>query len=503
MPKTTEAYSALNHRVWFVEGGVHPDNPPEFLALGKISTDPSQNVGEETRITAPDPNDYDADIQVGTVRGSVERATLSIGVRTSPQKSILMGWKNKRCRVDIFVLVGKCKNPQDFTEGSDKMYYFPDGKISSHSWENLGSWGTDENNPTNEMVDMTAQEYYELIPMQQEQIGSAYTTRQVFTVDVYTGNACENCPDPCDRVLATMAGASATPGTQPLLLYSSDGGETFDSQTINTLFSNENIADGTVIGGDIVYISNTANEIHWTDIEQLFDGAINTWQQVSSGFVINKGARAISAATPRHVWIVGDGGYIYFASNYKTGVTVQDAGVLTAQNLMAVSAFDRNNVLAVGNSNAVVYTNNGGVTWRTAVGPAVGVNLGACWMWSPSIWFVGEGAGGTGKLWKTVNSGRTWTQISLPGATYVRCYKILFVSEGEGYLSMSDGSQSYILRTKTAGNEWVVLPEGSRAVAVDNQFLTDIAVCARYSNTAFAAGMAPNGTNGMILKMSA
>ena len=41
-----------------------------------------------------------------------------------------------------------------------------------------------------------------------------------------TGNDCENCPEPCDRVLATMAGASATPGTQPTLLYSANGGET-------------------------------------------------------------------------------------------------------------------------------------------------------------------------------------------------------------------------------------------------------------------------------------
>lgn len=501
MPKVTEVYSALNHRVWYVEGGVHPDNPPELLTLGKISTDPSQNVGEETKITAPDPNDYEADIQVGTVRGSIDRATLSLSVHTNSQKSILMGWKNKRCRVDVFVLVGKCKNPQDFTEGSDKMYYFPDGKISTHGYENLGAWGADENNPTNEMVDMTAQEYYEILPMSQEQIGSTYTTRQVYTVDVYIGNACENCPEPCDRVLATMAGASATPGTQPVLLYSEDGGETFSQQTITSLFSNEDIVDGEVIGGDVVYISNTANEIHYTDVEMLYDGT-NTWQQVATGFVKNKGARAISAVDPRHVWIVGDGGYIYFASNYKVGVVVQDPGVLTTQNLLAVHAFDKNNILTVGNSNAVIYSKNGGVTWTAATGPAVGINLGACWMWSPSVWFVGEGAGGTGKLWKTTNSGRTWTQIGLPGANYVRVYKIKFVSEGEGYLSMSDGSQSYVLRTKTAGNEWVVLPEGSRNVAVDNTFLTDLAVCARYANTAFAAGLAPNGTAGMILKMS-
>lgn len=493
------ALTALNHRVWYVEGGVHPTRAPQLLTVGKISTDPTKTIGEETRITAPDPKDFQRDIQIGSVKGSEERATLSVGIRSTAEASVLIGWKNKQCRVDIFTLAGRCGNPQDFSNGGEKMIYFPDGKISSHSYENIGAYGRDENNPSNEMVDMTSEDYWELLYMKQEQIGSAYTTRQIYTVDVYTGNSCENCPDPCDRVLATMAGASATPGTQPTLLYSADGGETFSSQTITTLFSNEEIVDGVVIGGDIVYISNTANAIHWTDIEKIYLGT-NTWREVTSGFVAAKGPRAITSVDPRHSWIVGDGGYVYFVQNHQVGVTVQDAGVATTQHLQAVNALDENHVLAVGNSNAVIYTTNGGVTWQSVTGPAVGVNLGACWMWDETTWFVGEGAGGTGKLWLTTNSGITWSQVGLPN-TYSRIYKIVFITEGEGYLLATDGSQTYVLRTVTAGYEWIVLPQGKQGTPVDNQFLTDVAVCSKYANTAFAAGMAPNGTAGMLVKM--
>lgn len=500
MSTSNQALTAINQRVWYVEGGVHPTRAPELLALGKFSSDPSKNIGEDTRVTAPDPNSFNRDVQVGSVQGSEERATLGIGIRSTNQASVIMGWKNKNCRVDIFALSGKCGNPQDFTEGGEKFVYFPDGRISSHSFENFGAFGRDENNPTNEMVDMTSEDYYEYRYMSQEQVGSVSTTRQIYTVDVYTGNDCENCPDPCDRVLATMAGASATPGTQPVLLYSADGGETWTAQTINTLFSNEDIVDGAVVGGDIVYISNTANEIHYTDIELLYEGN-NTWAQVNSGFVAGKNARAISVADARHIWIVGDGGYIYFCKNHKTGVKVQDAGVVTMQNLMAVHAYDTENVLTVGNSNAVVYTKNGGVSWQSVTGPAVGVNLGACWMWDTDTWFVGEGAGGTGKLWLTTNRGQSWSKVGLP-ATYSRIYKITFITEAEGYLLASDGSQTYVLRTITAGNEWVVLPQGRKAVAVDNTFLTDVTVCSKYANTAFAAGLAANGTAGIILKMA-
>lgn len=496
-----KALTAINTRVWYVEGGVHPTRTPVMLALGKFSTDPAQSIGDEKRITAPDPTNFERDIQVGTVRGSEDRATLSIGVRSTAQASTILGWKNKRCRVDIFALSGKCGNPQDFTEGGEKWLFFPDGRISNHGYENLSSFGLDENNPTNEKVDMTAQDYYEYLFMRQELIGAAYTTRQIYTVDVYRGNDCEDCPDPCDRVLCAMAGVGATPGTLPVILYSADGGESFASQIISTLFSNEGVADGEIIGGDIVYISYESDSIHWTNIEQLYLGS-NTWTKTNSGFVVGKGPHAISSADARHSWIVGDGGYIYFVKNHRVAVEVQDAGVATIQNLNDVHALNTTYVLAVGNSNAVVYTQNGGVSWQSVAGPAVGVNLATCWMWDQTTWFVGEGAGGTGKLWLTTNSGITWSQVGLP-SSYARIYKILFVSESEGYLLVNTGSKGLVLRTITAGNEWVTLPQGKSGVAVNNSILTDADVCSKYSNIAFAAGTAVGGTAGIVLKMGA
>lgn len=495
-----QALTALNQRVWYVPGGVHPARAPQFLALGKFSDDPSKTIGEETKISAPDPVSFNRDVQVGSVPGETERATLGIGSRATADKSILLDWANRQCRVDVFALSGKCGNPQDFTEGGEKWVFFRDGRISSHQYENFSAFGRDENNPTNEMVDMTADDYWEFRYMRQDQVGSAVTTRQIYTVDIDPGDDCDTCPDQSSNILATMAGASATPGTQPSLLYSTDGGETWSSQTITTLFSNENIVDGAVVGGALVLISNTANGIHWTVTNDIYT-ASNTWQDVVSGFVASKAPNAMSAKDVRHIWIVGDGGYIYFATNFKVGVTVQDAGIATSQNLNSVHAYDVNNVLAVGNSNAVVHTSNGGSTWESVTGPAVGVNLGACWMWDENTWIVGEGAGGTGKLWLTQNSGSSWTQIGLP-ATYTRIDKIVFTSEAEGYIAARSGGQSYILRTITAGYEWVVLPQGKKGTPVANSSLLDIAVGAKYDNIAFAGGTASNGTAGIIVKMS-
>lgn len=493
--------TALSQRIWYVEGGVHPTRAPQFLALGKFSDDPAKTIGEDTRIGAPDPNNFNRDIQVGSMKGAEERATLAVSTRYQVTKSILQRWKNLRCRVDIYALSGMCGNPQDFTEGGEKWTYFPDGKISGHSFENFGAFDLSENNPTNEAVDMTSEDYYEFLYLRMDQIGSANTTREIYTVDVYNETDCDDCAETGERVLATMAGASATPGTQPVLLYSANKGESFSTQTISTLFSNEDIVGAQIVGDNFILISNVANEIHWTSVSELFENA-NTWNQVPSGFVASKNANAMIFTDIRHGWIVGNGGYIYFVNNFKVGVTVQDAGVATTQHLRAVSAFDSDNVLAVGDSNAVVFTSNGGVTWESITGPAVGINLGACWMWDKKAWFVGEGSGGSGKLWLTVNAGVTWTQVGLP-STYTRIDKIQFVSEAEGYIAARSGGQSYILRTITAGYEWVVLPQGKRGTPLANGRLMDLAVTTKFSNLVYAAGLASNGTAGILVKMSA
>jgi len=500
MNSNIKAMTALSTRVWYVEGGVHPSRVPQYLSLGKFSDDPAKNIGEETRITAPSPDRYNQDETVGSLPGEEERATFGIAVRSTSQKSILMGFKNKRCRVDYFATMGQCANPQDFLEGGEKWVYFEDGKTSSFQYENFGAFGKDENNPLNEMIDATAEDFYEYLYLRQEQMGSSVTTREIYTVDVDLGSDCDDCPEQGERVLMAMAGASATPGTQPTLLYSSDKGETWSQQTITTLFSNEDVKDAEVIGGYYVAISNTANGIHWTSVTELFEG-VNQWNDVVSGFVVNKNPNAMAVADINHVWIVGNGGYIYFTNNFKGGVTVQDAGVSTTQHLRSVSALDSSNALAVGDSNAVVFTNNGGVTWESVTGPAVGVNLGACWMWDESTWLVGEGAGGTGKLWATFNGGITWSQIALP-ATYNRIDKIKFVSQAEGYISARGGGQSYILRTITGGSTWAVLPNGKKGVALANSYLSDIAVTTKFSNLVYAAGMATGGSSGFAMRMS-
>lgn len=68
-----KALTALNQRVWYVVGGVHPSRVPQFLSQGKFSDDPSKTIGEETKISAPTRITL-----IGTLRSEPSLARLNV-----------------------------------------------------------------------------------------------------------------------------------------------------------------------------------------------------------------------------------------------------------------------------------------------------------------------------------------------------------------------------------------------------------------------------------------
>jgi hypothetical protein len=58
---------------------------------------------------------------------------------------------------------------------------------------------------------------------------------------------------------------------------------------------------------------------------------------------------------------------------------------------------DELNIVAVGNTNAVAYTQNGGSTWTSLTGPNVGVNLLTVSLRSQNEWWIGDAGGKLGQ----------------------------------------------------------------------------------------------------------
>jgi photosystem II stability/assembly factor-like uncharacterized protein len=268
------------------------------------------------------------------------------------------------------------------------------------------------------------------------------------------------------------------------VLYTRNGGNTWAAVQVNSAPDNT-LADAiTCVGSNAVVLSADDEAAHVASLSDILTGVSNPWTRVATGFVAAHGPVAVSGDTATDVWIAGMGGYLYHSDDLASGVTVSNAGAATVQDLHDIHAFDNLNVVAVGASNAVVATNNGGISWSAITGPIPGTVLNAVWMHSPLEWLVGSAAG---RLYYTIDGGVTWAEKNFPGNGAGQVRDIVFTSPSVGYMSHSTAAPAgRILRTIDGGYSWYVLPEGPGAIPT-NQYVTQLAVCDDH-NVVFGAG---------------
>jgi hypothetical protein len=482
-------------RVWVFEGGAGPGTVPIFWGWAKIN-DPSWGQGDATPIKVPSTTQYNKFVEVDSVQGESERPTLGITAQYLTKLSDLMRLTRKGCENDIQAHIGKCTNPQDFNRGWEKIVVFPKSRITTYSIENFGALSEDERNPTKDTGEMSAAEMYEIARLQFSEILGASAVREITASVVCDTSSCGDCGDEsdgCQKVFFGMSGAAATPGTKPAVIYSKDAGATGGISSVTTLFSNEFIDDMACIGGNLVLASNLGG-LHFADISDLLSG-LGVWTEIATGFVVGKLPNAIAVADVSHVWLAAEDGYIYFSNDIISGVTVQDAGVTTIQDLNAIDAFDTMNVVAVGDSNAVVFTTTGGESWQAVTGPAIGITLTCVYMHTATKWIVTTATA----AYRTDDSGATWTQITLP-VTPIDISKIRFSNSTVGYMAVTvAGPLGKILRTIDGGHSWYVLPEQGAGVIAANEAINTVAACVDDVNVVFGGGLEAT-TVGVIVK---
>jgi len=343
---------------------------------------------------------------------------------------------------------------------------------------------------------------YEIGKLTATEIAASSITREIIAVAVCDqagcGGSCGTATDGCQKVFMVSVSAGGSPGLTPDVVYTSNGFSTIGVSHINSLALTESPDDAACVGDNLVVVSGGAgasDSLHYAAITDILAGSTNIWTEVTTGFVASKGPQAIWSIGPNETWMAGAGGYIYFTSDPTGGVSVQDAGVATSQDLNDIHILDSTHGVAVGASNAVVRTTDGS-TWGAKTGPAVGIALNAVWMKSADIWLVGT-AGGA--LYYTADGGTSWTAIGLGGSPAV-IDDIYFVNQTVGYVAFHTSAPAgKIYRTIDGGHSWYALPESGSMPANDK--VNALRACA--VNTVYGGGLADNGTDGFGVKLAA
>lgn len=455
-----------------------PRHPGKFKSVGRENSPPDLPS---------------ATVQFMQHQGAIPRSLYSLG----------------ECRTTFFEVNGNCKDPSDFINGwSDYV------KVLSNGEQSDGSEGGGAFDGDSSVMDDLDFEFDAVYPVGALGFGEKAAT-EVYSevIDVVYGSRaqCAGCgpdDDGTSLIYAVSNNVIASPGEAPSLVYSTDGGATWNTAAITGSASTDVPRAIDIVGSYLVvlYDDGAGGGYFVAEINRL-TGVPGTWTQVSTGFVSGGEPQDMFVESASSVWFVGDGGYIYQSTSILSGVSVKDAGDATSNDLNRIDGFGET-LVAVGDSNTVVFSTNGGKTWGTTTNSPGSAALTALSVVTEFLWWTGNASGA---VYYTETQGETaWTQATLPAAStaLATIEDIMFINDEVGYISAASSSPTaFLLSTWNGGRDWAVstnsgtprlqnyptFDRGNRLAApvVDNQGIA--------ANNLAVAGLAGNGADGIVL----
>lgn len=495
-------------RLWLIENRAGPSHASEYEGCWKAGSISSPR-GEPTIITCPDPVTAGRFKTVGKVPGDIGLPGLTITARYTEDISTLLSLLRVGCDVDLQIHIGACADHQDFVgtlSSGGKVLVLEAAQPGEWSVSDFGALEQGDQAPINEEMPFKGEQLYEIKAITYEEQASSEVVQEIIAILICDAINCGPCDNPstgCNKVFALTITVGGSPGAAAEVIFTDDGGATWGDTEVDTLGADEDPDDMACVGSNLVVISNADDALHYAPKADILAGT-EDWTRVATGFVAAGSPNAIISLSPRHTWVVGDGGYVYFTADPTAGVEVQNAGTVVTDDLKAIHGYDTENLVAVGDSNAVIVTRNGGDTWTEITGPSVGDNLLCVFMHGKNTWFIGNDAG---ELWYTVDGGTNWVQKTLPGQTLITDIRdVKFSTPTVGWLAADTTSIAHpalgkIYRTIDGGYTWYVTPEGNTSLPANDR-INEIATCDTDPNIIFAGGLGDDGADGIIVKGS-
>lgn len=481
-------------RVFLTLSKSSPGVRPEFqdcMVLGNIS----QSFGDREPIYCQDPYRIGRFKIIGFTESPAESVETSLSARFPfDVRSPLIRAARAQAPVDLHVHMGAIgANPTVFNSWRKKII-FENVRFSSVEVDEMGSH--DEDTAVNHSVDVTADNWYEVVPLSFSERAVGVSTGAITGVALFYNGRLELPPRERVLALAVTAAAGGSPGTPPDLLFSLDQGTSWRAVDVDTIATAENATGVVVIGDYVVVIGGTTTTygLHYTRWNTLNQVTVPTWTRVSTGFTALKTPNAISSIGSVG-FIAANGGYIYKVTDAPSGVTAMTLGTITTQNLNAISAFDENTIVAVGASNTCLVCTDGD-NFAAVTGPAAGQSLTAVVALSATSFLVGTG---NGKLYYTSDAGVSWTEKSFQGsgASGAVVNDIKFATSMVGYMAYEATGASALLMTTDGGYSWDVVPSGG-LLAYSTGY-TRVGALTEEPNLVIAGGPNENDTTGSII----
>lgn len=407
------------------------------------------------------------------------------------------------CQFNIYQPAGQCKDLSDFVSGwSDYVLVLSGGMVTDKDLGARTAWTDD-----NQIEDKLTVKLSDVYPVGALGFGENAATqvdREVVDIVYGTTQQCGDCGVPNDGTkniyaLVTSSG-SGSPGLPPEVVYSITGGADWLQMNITGIGATVTPTFIDIVGSKLVVGVNSELAYYWSELD-INGNPSSTWTKVTSGFVTSKGPRDIYVSSPREVFIVGDGGYVYKATDITAGVSVINAGSATTNNLLRVHGRD-DTIVATGAASTVIKsTNRGGTFASTTTSPSgTPADVQAVQVLSDRRYWVGTGLG---RVYYTLDGGETWVHLGFSGNGDGQVRDIVAVNDEVLYFSHDTSTPTARLwSTWNGGADWTRTapringwPTFNRA----NRLAVPQVESGVAANNIAVAGLSGGGTDGIVL----
>jgi photosystem II stability/assembly factor-like uncharacterized protein len=456
---------------------------PQYLGCHAFD-ELSQGKGDKTLIWCKDPSGPDKFVVAGSFRGAKEPAKFSIEIVLQDTADFLETVADQECNIYVNkYIMGKA----DLFTNYDRSNILSGVLITQESEKGLVARDPGDNAPHMATFEMSADEWFKAIPM---------TVARQSVVDANNGQVIRFY----DSNVGYFAAKAAALGKSKVYITENGGGAW--SLTATQPFA----ADEDIISMSVFPIDRNTHRVlvvRDDDVAAAIkvaysDDGGDTWHLVTVGSTNGQkalGQRALFTLDVHHIWLVTSGGFVYFSNNGGVTWSTQDAAAATTADLYAVHFTDSTYGVAVGATDKVLVTSDGGTTWSLATASGSGATLWSCFRKDANNLWVSGAAGGGNTLWYSEDGGTTWDGRAFSGGSADSTAGIVkvidFVNDLIGFIAhQSAGPVGTILRTRDGGYTWeaATTPSNAGLTSLEAMNVNRVSVCGPASGgTAFIA----------------
>lgn len=487
-----DGYQLGQTRVFVQSNGSFPDSPIKYQGCLELA-ESEQDLGESTPVYCPSPTQANKWLITDTIVGAPGLPSVDGTQRMSRTlRDIWNGIASKGCFFNMQIK-NFCEGRPDDPNAWDSKWLMFGGRMTSRTIPMANPMSGEDNDAANLQFSITYRALVDFLRLVFGLKAESLVVSEIldgFFYDAISCGACGTAPsDGCQKQYWLAAASGGSPGLSSRIVYTTDGWGTSNQLNITPLGGTDarRIAP---MGQYLIGVAVTAAG-HFYELISEIDAGTTNFTLVTTDYTT--APRAIYVKNPSEAFIAGAGGYIYYLTDPTgTPVTLTD-GSLSVQDLNDISG-SGDVIVAVGDSNAVFYSTNGGESFASVTGPNVGVNLNCIQVLSTGIWWVGDAAG---NWYWTRDRGATWNAKNLSaGNTSVD--RTQWVDENVGYVTTRTTTTGRVYSTHDAGASWQLASNSDRRLSNVPTSIRFLALATCGYNIVGVGGAKTAGGDGVI-----